>query len=174
MYIWHSKGRTPRNEAPLEAALKQARTTRHPWLIASDANMCPEDFEKSLWFQSDRMHVVAPKEASTCRSKGPKGEWIERTCDHVIACHSLRRKISQMKVVEDFESRPHKAVSFVVEREKEIQEWNEQELPKVLPCYSGRRLPGRSTKEAGEEEKLKKKDKNGGRRNRNDIRPKSG
>ena len=27
-----------------------------------------------------------------------------------------------MKVVEDFESRPHKA-------EKEIQEWNEQKLP---------------------------------------------
>ena len=28
-------------------------------------------------------------------------------------------KTSQMKVVEDFESRPHKAVSFVVERGKE-------------------------------------------------------
>ena len=50
-----------------------------------------------------------------------------------------------MKVVEDFESRPHTAVSFVVEREKEIQEWNEQKLPKVLPGYSGGRLPGRST-----------------------------
>ena len=49
-------------------------TTRHPWLIACDANMCPKDFEKSLWFQRNRMHVVAPKEASTCRSKGPKGE----------------------------------------------------------------------------------------------------
>ena len=42
-----------------------------------------------------------------------------------------------MKVVEDFESRPHKAVSFVVERGKEIQEWNEQKLPKVLPGFSG-------------------------------------
>ena len=57
-----------------------------------------------------------------------------------------------MKVVEDFESRPHKAVSFVVEREKEVLEWNEQKLPKVLPGYSGGRLPGRSTKEAGREE----------------------
>ena len=37
-----------------------------------------------------------------------------------------------MKVVEDFESRPQKAVSFVVERGKEMQEWNEQRLPKVL------------------------------------------
>ena len=52
-----------------------------------------------------------------------------------------------MKVVEDFESRPHKAVPFVVERGKEIQEWNEQKLPKVLPGYSGGSLPGRSTKE---------------------------
>ena len=25
------------------------------------------------------MHVVFPKEASTCRSNGPKGEWIEKS-----------------------------------------------------------------------------------------------
>ena len=36
-----SEGWTPRNEALLEAVLKQARTTRDPWLIACDANMCP-------------------------------------------------------------------------------------------------------------------------------------
>ena len=41
-----------------------------------------------------------------------------------------------MKVVVDFESRPHKAVSFVLERGKETQEWNEQKVPKVLG-YSG-------------------------------------
>ena len=93
--------------------------------------MGPEDVEKSLWFQRVQMHVVAPKDASTCRSKGPKGEWIERTCDFVIASGSLQGKISQMEVVEDFESRPHKVVSFVVKREKEIQGWNEQKLPKV-------------------------------------------
>ena len=83
--------------------------------------MGPEDFEKSLWFQKEQMHVVAPEEASTCRSKGPKGEWIERTYDNVIASGSLEGKISQMEVVEDFESRPQKAVSFVVAREKEMQ-----------------------------------------------------
>ena len=60
---------------------------------------------------------------------------------------------SQMKVVEDFESRPHKAVSFVVEREKEIQEWYEQKLPKVLLGSSGGRLPMRSEQEQEEEEK---------------------
>ena len=57
-----------------------------------------------------------------------------------------------MKVVEVFESRPHNAVSFVVERGKEVQEWNEQKLPGALPDYSGGRLPGRSTKEKGREE----------------------
>ena len=47
-------------------------------------------------------------EASTCRSKGPKEEWIERTCDYVVASGS----------VEDFESRPHKAVSIVVKKKR--------------------------------------------------------
>ena len=42
-----------------------------------------------------------------------------------------------MEVVEDFETRPHEAVSFVVEREKEIRDWNGQKMPKVLPGHSG-------------------------------------
>ena len=79
VYFWRSEGWTPRNEALLEAVLKRARTTRHPWLVACDANMCPEDLEKSLWFQRETMHVVAPKGVSTCRSKGV---WIERTYDY--------------------------------------------------------------------------------------------
>ena len=54
--------------------------------------------------------------------------------------------------MEDFESRPHKAVSFEVERNKEVQGWNEQKMPEVLLGYSGGRLPGRSTKERGREE----------------------
>ena len=37
-------GMVPSNEAILEAVLKSARTTKHPWLTASDANMNPEDF----------------------------------------------------------------------------------------------------------------------------------
>ena len=36
------------------------------------------------------MHAVDPKEVSTWRLKGPKGEWIERTYDFVIACNSIR------------------------------------------------------------------------------------
>ena len=51
-----------------------------------------------------------------------KEKRVEKVHYYVIACKSLKGEISQMKVVEDFESRPHKAGSFLVEREKEIQE----------------------------------------------------
>ena len=71
---------------------------------------------------------------------------------------ALRGNISQMKAVEDFGWMPHKAVSFVVEREKEIQEWNEQNLPKELPSHSGGRLAGRSAEERGREEGKEEKD----------------
>ena len=104
-------------------------------------------------FQREQMQVAAPSETSTGRSKGQKGEWIERTYEYVLA-----KKISHMKVVEYFESRPHKAVSFVVEKEKEIQEWNEQKLPKVLLGHSGGKLKGRSAKERGGEEEEEEKD----------------
>ena len=108
--------------------MQRARITRHPWLVACDANISPVDFEKGLWFRKDRMHL--PEKASPCRSKSAKGEWVEKVYDSLIACDSLKRKISQMKVVEGFESRPHKSSSFC--GGKEIQEWNEQKLPKVL------------------------------------------
>ena len=56
-----------------------------------------------------------------------------------------------MKVVEDFffESRPHQAVSSVVQRDKEIQEYIGQKLLNALPGFCGGMLPGRSTKEKG-------------------------
>ena len=91
--FWHSEDWTPKNEALLEAVLKQAKTTRHPWLMACDANVRVQKILKRVfWFHRDLMHVVAPKEASTCRSKGSKGEWIERTHDCVTACDSLKGK----------------------------------------------------------------------------------
>ena len=46
VYIWHSEGWSARNEALLEAVVKRATVTGHPWLIACDANMRREDFEK--------------------------------------------------------------------------------------------------------------------------------
>ena len=57
-----------------------------------------------------------------------------------------------MEAVEDFESRPHQATTFVVERDKEIQELREQHMPKHVPGFSGAKLPGRSKTEEGEEE----------------------
>ena len=125
-YFWHTEAWFPRDKAILEAVLKRTRATKHPWLIACDANMSPENFERSLWFRKDQMHVRAPEGVSTCRSKNVKGDWIEKVYDYVIACNSLKGEISKMKVVEDFESRPHEAVIFAVERGRERQEWNEQ------------------------------------------------
>ena len=84
VYFWHSDGWTSRNEALLEAVLKRTRITKHPWLIAYDANMSPEDFEKSLWFRKDQVHAMAPGGVPTCRSKSSKGEWVEKVFDYVI------------------------------------------------------------------------------------------
>ena len=61
---------------------------------------------------------MAPEGVSTCRSRSAKGEWVEKVYDYVIACNSLKGRISDMQVIEDFETRPHKAVTFVVKREK--------------------------------------------------------
>ena len=117
-FFRHSEGWTPRNEALMEAVVKQMRTTTLSWLIACDANMCPEDFKKSLCFKSKHMLSEAPGQGvSTCISKGAKGEFIEITYHHVIASRRLQGRIKKMEVVEDFESRPHKAVTFMVKRE---------------------------------------------------------
>ena len=120
--------------------------------MACDANMCPEDFEQSFWFQRETNACGGPERSIHVQVERPKDVWIERTYDHVVASGSLKGKISQVEVVEDSESRPRNAVSFVGERGQAMQEWNEQTLPKVLPGYNGGRLPGRSTKEKGREE----------------------
>ena len=91
-------------------------------LIACDASMGPEDFEKSLWVRKELVYVTAPEGVSTCRSRSAKGELVEKACDYAMACSSQKGRISDMQVKEDFESRPHKAVTFVVQRGKERQE----------------------------------------------------
>ena len=103
----------------MDAVVKQGRATGHLCFSACDAHLNPEEFKKSLWYQSRHMFIEATEEGvSTCRSKGPNGELIERTYDYVIASHSLQGKIKKIKVMEDVESRPHKAVIFLVERDK--------------------------------------------------------
>ena len=153
VFFWHSGWWSSRNEAFLEAVLKRTLTTEHPWLTACDANMSPEDFEeKNLSFRREQMYVMAPEGVSTCRSRSAKGEGRRKAYDYVTACSSLKGRLSDMQVTEDFESRPHKAVTFVVKRGKEKQEWNEQKMPKALPGYSGGRPPGRSVEEKSREE----------------------
>ena len=139
-----------RNEALLEGILRRTRTTKHPWLIACDANMSPEDFEKSLWFRKDQMHVIAPEGVSTCRSKSAEGECEERVCDYVKACRSQTWKFSDVKVIEDFESRPHKAVTFVVKRGKENRNGTSKNC---------RRRHGDTVEEGYQEKARKRKEK---------------
>ena len=115
--------------------LKRTRTTKHPWLIACSAR-------------------DGTRRSVNVRSRSAKGEWVEKVYDYVKACGSLEGRIEDMHVKEDFESRPHKAVTFVVQRGKEREEWNEQQLPKALPGYSGGRLPRRSMEEKGREEEV--------------------
>ena len=85
------------------------------------------------------MHVMAPEVVSTCGSRSAKGEWVEKVYDYATAWSSLKGIISDMQVIEEFESRPHKAITFVVERGKERQERNEQKLPKAPGKGGGRR-----------------------------------
>ena len=58
-----------------------------------------------------------------------------------------------MKVVEDFESRPHEAVSFVVKGERRrCRNGTSRSCRRCCLVYSGARLPGRNIKEKGREE----------------------
>ena len=80
-------------------------------------------------------------------------ELIERTYDYGVASQSLQEKIKKMEAVEDFESKPHKAVTFLLGRDKEILELLGLKMPKTLPGYSGGKLLGRSAAEVGREGK---------------------
>ena len=50
-------------------------------------------------------------------------------------------------------------MSFLVERVKEIQEWNEQKLPKVLPGYSCQGEAKRNEAEEKEEEEKESRER---------------
>ena len=89
------------------------------------------------------MHVVAPGEASKCRSKGTKDEWIERTYVQVIVSGIIKGKILQMEVVEDFESRPQKTLSFV----------GRNGADRSCRCCVVGRLPGRVQRRKAEKKK---------------------
>ena len=62
----------------MEAVVKEARTARHPWSVACDANMNSEDLKKNLWFRDRCTFTKALEEViSTCQCKAPHGELRE-------------------------------------------------------------------------------------------------
>ena len=126
-YFWHSEGWTPRNEALMEAVSKQVRTVRHPWLIACDASMCPEDFKKSLWFKNRHMFIEAPgAQEQAFQLADPKARVASLLRERTIICHRQTQPSGKYHQYGHGESRPHKAVTFLVERDKEFQVWREQ------------------------------------------------
>ena len=48
--------------------------------------------------------------------------------------------------------RPHKAVSFVVEGDKEVQAWHEQGMPKAPPGFSGEKAARNKERKKGTQE----------------------
>ena len=75
-----------------------------------------------------------------------------------VASRSLQGKIKNMEVVDDFESRPRKAVFFRVERDKEVQEVRDLDIPKALPGFSAGTLPDSRKAESGKEGTTRKMD----------------
>ena len=51
----------PRNEALLEAVLKRARFTRHPRLVACDANVSPSEEPDACGSSGKSFHVQVKK-----------------------------------------------------------------------------------------------------------------
>ena len=80
------------NEAWIEAVPMRARPTRHLWLMVGDANVNPEDFRKSLWFQR-RVHDYrsAARRKSYLLVWEFRGDPIERKYDCVIARRVARQ-----------------------------------------------------------------------------------
>ena len=106
-------------------------------LVISTQHECTRLEEELVDHRDAYIHWYIKRKNFTCRSTRPKGELIERTHNDVIASRSTREKIKNVKVMEDFESRSRKAVTFLVERVQDIQEVREWKLLIVLSDFSG-------------------------------------
>ena len=56
----------------MAAVVKQAKTTRHPWLVACDAIMDPEIFTKSVWYEDRCMFFEAQEKEAPRADQQPK------------------------------------------------------------------------------------------------------
>ena len=95
VYVWHSEGWSPRNEALMSAVLRRAADTRSHWIIACDANMDPAEFAAGDDVQESKAEVKAPAQgsASYCGKRAGEddirktfgcfvvSEWLERNCE---------------------------------------------------------------------------------------------
>ena len=94
----------------MEAVVKKARTTKHPWLV--DANMDPEDFNRNLWHKSRCMFLETPEKESP--RADPRAHMANSSRERMTMSSPVEvcvGEIEDMEVVEDFESRPHKEVT---------------------------------------------------------------
>ena len=97
--LWHSEGGTPRQEALMVVVVKQARTTKHLWLVACDATMDPTDIERGLWLKEKFMFMEPPEAIVTiCRATGSNGEFLERTYYYERISKSLQGNIKTSDV----------------------------------------------------------------------------
>ena len=80
------------------AVVKQARTTRHLWLVACDATMDPEDFNRRLWFRRSVCLFFEQPEArvTACRSTGSNRSFLERTYHYDSVSKSLQGNIENI------------------------------------------------------------------------------
>ena len=78
----------------MEAVVKQARTTRHLWLVACNANVDLETITRKVCGSKNSACSLKrqEKEMTPCRSTGPKGELIGRASGDATASRSLQGK----------------------------------------------------------------------------------
>ena len=61
--------------------MKRARVTKHPWLVACDANMSPVDFEKKPLVSEKPDACDSSKESFYVQVKSASVEWVEQVYD---------------------------------------------------------------------------------------------
>ena len=115
--------------------------------------------QKSLWFTGKCIDHWSVKS----RNLQLSAHWPTRRIDwdcmfaYVIANRSLQGNIKMMDVVEDFESRPQKALTFVVKRNMETQEVSKLKMPKALWGYSGGKCQVQAKQKVGKKRRRKMK-----------------
>ena len=97
-----------------DVVIRQTRRTPYPWLVACAANMEPEALSQGSWHNERYMTIKTPRGGSTCRSTSQDGVLVTGIYHCVTVRRGLENKVTDMEVVEESDSRPHKPVVFRV------------------------------------------------------------